>query len=58
MIGETEVRIMNHQEKANYHQSSEEYLKDMQTREVFGSALAELVLKQPEEPLEFLIKFL
>ena len=30
----------------------------MQTREVFADALSELVLKQPEEPLEFLIKYL
>ena len=47
---------MNHSEKADYHGDSTTYLSDHQVREKLQKALAELVLKQPDDPLEFLIK--
>jgi hypothetical protein len=46
---------MNHQEKQGYHAHSIEYNKQHQLKNLFQLALAELVLKQPEDPLSFLI---
>lgn len=47
---------MNHAEKANFHEESTSYLAEHQVREKFQRALAELVLKQPNDPIEFLSK--
>lgn len=47
---------MNHTEKTEFHEDSTKYLSEKQVREKFQRALADLVLKQPEDPLEFLIK--
>lgn len=47
---------MNHGEKATYHNDSSDYLKQNHIRELFQKALLQLTLKQPEDPISFLIK--
>lgn len=47
---------MNHQEKQAYHAESVSYNQEQQLKHIFQQALSELVLKQPENPLDFLIK--
>lgn len=47
---------MNHAEKTDYHSESTKYLVDHQIREKLQKAIAELVLHQPQDPLNFLIK--
>ena len=49
---------MNHNEKTQYHNDSEEYLRVNNVREIFQKAALELVCKQPDDPLNFLISFL
>ncbi len=48
---------MNHSEKAEYHEETDKFIRDNQVRELLQNALTELVLKQPEEPLDYLIKY-
>ena len=48
---------MNHSEKTHYHQTSDEYLRSNQVRELFQKAVGELAAKQPDKPLDFLIDF-
>lgn len=48
---------MNHSEKQAYHALSAHYNKEHLLKNTFQLALAELVLKQPDHPLDFLISY-
>lgn len=48
---------MNHSEKAEYHDFGTKYLNDNQVREKFQRAMIDLLVKQPEQPLDFLIQY-
>lgn len=49
---------MNHAEKVAFHRQSETYIGENQMRELMQNALLDLVLNQPEEPLDHLIDFI
>ena len=48
---------MNHAEKTGYHEETDKFIRNHQVRELLQNALAELVLKRPDMPLDYLIKY-
>lgn len=46
---------MNKVQKFEYNKSIELYLNDKKVRELFKDLLKQLIVKQPQDPIQFLI---